>query len=119
MPANRTEITKEQYLEARLIIATVEANTWWEQNRLRDRPVERSAVDSSLLNFSEAQQYTKFKETKFRALMREKKLPKAHFIEGKNLWMKEELDKALSKLVKNGRQSNGDNQQAPRRPKAD
>lgn len=99
MATGNTKISFEEYLAARLTVATVEAHAWWEENR-NGKPVERPLVESEWLDFGALQTRTTFGETKLREMIRKGTIPKGKEVEGKLMWHRPAVERAMSKLFK-------------------
>jgi excisionase family DNA binding protein len=98
MPADKSEITYEQYLEAQLLIATVKADRWWKRNQLPGQPVERpSAAEIGSFSALKAAKYLGIGKSKFYELIRAGDLPAGFGVGGRPKWLKADLDKYLAK----------------------
>lgn len=95
--AESSHITYEQYLEAILVQATVEAAWKWNQNQIPGMPVKRtSAVEAGALPAPAAAKYIGVGKTKFYELVG-KEIPEGSEIGGRAKWLKVDLDKYLAK----------------------
>lgn len=97
------EITYEQYLEARLTIATVEADWDWKQHQIAGMPVHRpTATETGAMDGTRAAKYISVGKSKFYELIRDGELPEGADIGGRPKWLRVDLDKYLAKRKRKG-----------------
>jgi hypothetical protein len=84
--ADRREITREEFIDAAVTVATVAAGTLWDRFHDKLALVARPGSDSVWLDMRAARKHVKFGETKFRALINEGTFPQGVDVGGKLMW---------------------------------
>lgn len=97
MLENKQDISYTQFLEAKLLIATVEADWEWKQNQAAG-PVKRVTAEAvGALTAVPAAKYIAVGKSKFYELVRNGELPQGTVIGGRPKWMRVDLDTWLAK----------------------
>lgn len=101
--ADSSHYSFEQYREARITIATIEAEIWWRQNVENSQPVARPvAGDVAAISAGNAAKFLSISKSTFYELVRAGAIPKGFAVGGRRKWLRSDLEKYLAKQKRKG-----------------
>lgn len=101
--AESNHYTFEQYREARMLIAAVEAEIYWRHNVESSHPIARPvAGDVAAISASDAAKFLSMSKSKFYELCRAGEVSKGFEVGGRRKWLRADLEKYLAKKKRKG-----------------
>lgn len=95
--------TFEEYQQARITIAAIEAEIWWRQNVEAGRPISRPTNgEAAALSVKEAAKFLAIGKTKFYALIRTGEIRKGFEVGGRPRWLRTDLEQYVAKQSRKG-----------------